>query len=82
MNTADKTLMGVPIGARAEAGLELKQGDTVWLVTDPVKELGRVELKEAGRFFVRWSNGRTWIYPSADLILGVTLEEAKELGLY
>ena len=82
MKTADKeALLGYPIGARLGAGLVLEKGDTVWLVTDPKKELGTVVLLDSGRFFVRWSNGRTWLYPSCDLVLGLTEDRAKELEL-
>lgn len=82
METADKeALQGYPIGARLGAGLVLEKGDTVWLVTDREKELGTIKLVDGGRYFVRWSNGRTWIYPSCDLVLGLTQDRAKELDL-
>lgn len=81
MKTADKeALIGLGLSARLANGLELIKGSTVWLKTDPKKELGIVALVNGGRYFVRWSNGRTWVYPSADLVLGITEARAKELG--
>lgn len=40
-------------------------GDRVFLRTDPMKALGTVRDIMAGRYFVSWDNGRTWIYPAS-----------------
>lgn len=49
--------------------IELAVGDRVYLGTDPVQALGTVSLLDAGRVFVTWDRGRTWVYAATDLVL-------------
>lgn len=56
------------MSATSEA-VAISAGDRVYLETDPRRDMGRVvELPIPGRAFVRWENGRTWIYATSQLV--------------
>lgn len=46
----------------------LAVGDRVYLATDPRQDWGTVARIEAGRVFVTWRIGRTWIYAASQLV--------------
>lgn len=71
MNTAAKETLAEDLDheARMQQGLVLEVADLVYLDGDPRKDLGKVARIEGGRLYVTWPRGRTWIYPSADLVL-------------
>lgn len=46
----------------------LAVGDRVYLGTDPRHAEGTVSLLDAGRVFVTWDIGRTWVYASSQLV--------------
>jgi hypothetical protein len=45
----------------------LAVGDRVYLATDPRQDEGVVSHIEAGRVFVTWRYGRTWVYAASQL---------------
>jgi hypothetical protein len=47
----------------------LAVGDRVYLATDPRQDEGVVARIEAGRVFVTWRYGRTWVYAASQLAL-------------
>jgi len=55
---------------RKGRGLVLEAFDRVYLKGDSRKDLGHIVSDEGGsRYFVRWDNGRTWIYASEELVV-------------
>jgi hypothetical protein len=48
---------------------DLAVGDRVYLATDPRQDEGVVARIEAGRVFVTWRIGRTWVYAASMLAL-------------
>jgi len=56
--------------ARKGSLIQLEALDRVYLKGDPRKDLGHIVSDEGGsRYFVRWDNGRTWIYASEELVV-------------
>jgi hypothetical protein len=73
VNTATQETLAeveLDLDARKALGRELQVADHVYQATNPAKDLGTVAKIEGGRYFVTWHRTRrTWIYPSAHLVL-------------